>query len=485
MSAAKKMSKNKGSNAELKAKRKMKQSQEENHDDSFDDLNESEGYIPVEETQEIVENTSSKRKQESLWFDPDDKEVEMDISQVARLRKLRKNKEETTISGEEYQNRLQEFYQSQITNSTFYQWADKKIQEEEETSALDSILKTNTSIIEGTRKQSLPPEIIKLSKVAAIPHENRHNSVIQAIDFHKSKPTMITAGLDKTIKIFNIAKTFDSSKYELKPLKNIYLKNLPVVSAQFNCTQNEIVATGLKKYVLSFDLVKETFEKSAPSFITDRLEGKIKSFLISPDEKYIALYGHNQYLMMLSAKTKQLLYEFRLNSECSAVTFSSDSDQLFASTEDGDIYQWDLASRKIMDVFHDNGSLKTNCIDFSGDGNYLVTGNSVGIANLYQYNNITKNLKKTPIKEIENLTTSLDNTKFNPESEIIAVTSKWKRNAIRLVHLPSYTVFSNWPNMRTKLSFINRVQWSSDSKYLAIGNDLGNVIVYNFEHYNS
>jgi U3 small nucleolar RNA-associated protein 18 len=314
--------------------------------------------------------------------------------------------------------------------------------------------------------------------------ENKHKAVIQAIDFHKNNSTVLTAGLDKTLKLFNLAKSNESDKFELRPLKSLFVKNLPIVSAQFNCLNNEVIASGMKEYILSFDLAKETFERSSPSFITDRLQGKIKSCLVSPDEKYMAVYGHNQYLMMVHAKTKQLLYEFRLNSEISSCSFSQDQKYVFASTEDGSIYQWDLGTRKIVDFFQDSGSLKTNCIDFSQDGNYMISGNSVGMANLYEFNKMTKSLSKTPVKEIDNLTTSLDNVAFNPDSEIACITSKWKKNAIRLVHLPSFTVFSNWPNLRTKIGIISKVRWSKDSRYLAIGNDMGNLIVYNFEHYN-
>lgn len=430
-------------------------------------------------------NINQKRKPQQVWEDTDDKDVEVDLSKVARLRKLRKNKEETVVTGEEYQDRLKEYYSKTMTTSHFYDWVNKGVEttEKKEESYLDSILKTNVPIIEGSKTETLPSEIIKLSKAAVLPLESRHNCVIQAIDFHRNNETLLTSGLDKTIKIFNLSKVFETNKYELRPMKTLYTKNLPILTAKFNNSYNEILATGLKKYLLSFDLVKESFDKSSPSFITARLENKIKSFALSPDEQTIALFGHNQYVMMVSAKTKQLLYEFRLNSECSSVCFSPDSDYLFTSTEDGNIYQWDLNTRKIAEMFHDTGSFKTTCIDFSNDGNYLVAGNSAGIANIYGFNKLSKTIDKTLLKEIDNLTTSLDNVKFNPRGEIMAITSKWKRNAIRLVHVPTQTVFSNWPNFRTKLSYLNKVCFSGNSRYMALGNDIGNVIVYNFDHY--
>jgi len=440
--------------------------------------------IPIQ-TFDASASLNQKRKPVQAWEDPDDQEVEMDISSVARLRKLRKNQEETVITGEEYQDRLKEYYNNSIKTSHFYDWTSKKVEvaDTQGESYLDSLLKTNTSILESNKSQGLPRDILKLTRAAAIPLENRHSSVIQALDFHKNNETLLSAGLDKTIKIFNISKVLETNKFELRPVKSIFTKNLPILTAKFNGTYNEIIATGQRKYILGFDLVKETFEKSAPSFITARLQNKVKSFSLSHDDQTIAIYGHNQYMMMVSAKTKQLLFELRLNSEISACSFSPDDKYLFATTEDGSIYQWDLNMRRVVEVFHDQGSMKTTCVDFSQDGSFLASGNSTGIANLYSFNKMTRTLEKNVTKEVGNLTTSLDNVKFNPTGEMLAITSRWKRNAIRILHVPTQTVFSNWPNMRTKLSYINRVCFSDNSRYLAIGNDIGNVIVYNFEHF--
>mmetsp|Transcript_10103 Transcript_10103/g.8618 ORF Transcript_10103/g.8618 Transcript_10103/m.8618 type:complete len:115 (-) Transcript_10103:82-426(-) len=114
------------------------------------------------------------------------------------------------------------------------------------------------------------------------------------MDFYKDSQMLLTGAMDKTIKIFNLSRTFENSnKYELKPIKNISLTNLPILTAKFNPSNNEIIGTGLKKYILSFDLIKETFDKSAPSFITSRLDGRIKSFAKSSDDKLLAVYGHN------------------------------------------------------------------------------------------------------------------------------------------------------------------------------------------------
>lgn len=48
--------------------------------------------------------------------------------------------------------------------------------------------------------------------------------------------------------------------------------------------------------------------------------------------------------------------------------------------------------------------------------------------------------------------------------------SKWKKNSARIAHIPSYSVYQNWPNMKTNFGIISAVDFSLDNKFLALGN---------------
>ena len=61
--------------------------------------------------------------------------------------------------------------------------------------------------------------------------------------------------------------------------------------------------------------------------------------------------------------------------------------------------------------------------------------------------------------------------------------SKWEKEALRLVHIPTCTVFSNWPTTKTPLSYVFSLDFSPNSGYLAIGNDKGKVLLYRLRHY--
>lgn len=77
----------------------------------------------------------------------------MDISAVARLRKLRKNDEETTISGKEYQNRLQEFYNNKLYQNEFFRWGkqsnNQEYTQEETQFSLPDLINTDYQYFES------------------------------------------------------------------------------------------------------------------------------------------------------------------------------------------------------------------------------------------------------------------------------------------------------------------------------------------------
>jgi U3 small nucleolar RNA-associated protein 18 len=93
------------------------------------------------------------------------------------------------------------------------------------------------------------------------------------------------------------------------------------------------------------------------------------------------------------------------------------------------------------------------------------------------------NTERTPHKSIMNLTTSADNLCFNSTGDILAMSTKREKNGLKLLHVPSATVFSNWPTSKTPLKYVWSMDFSPGSKYLAVGNDHGKVLLYRLKHY--
>lgn len=67
--------------------------------------------------------------------------------------------------------------------------------------------------------------------------------------------------------------------------------------------------------------------------------------------------------------------------------------------------------------------------------------------------------KRKPLKVVENFTTEVEFMKFNHDAQLLVVCLSKSKNGLKLVHVPSLTVFSNWPLPRFSLQ--NRGAWIS------------------------
>jgi U3 small nucleolar RNA-associated protein 18 len=84
-----------------------------------------------------------------------------------------------------------------------------------------------------------------------------------------------------------------------------------------------------------------------------------------------------------------------------------------------------------------------------------------------------------------NLTTSITDLKFNPTSQMLAFCSKWKKNAVKIIHIPSFTVYQNFPGAAEGiLKYSFNLDFSRPSgEYLAMGNDEGKVHLWHMPYF--
>lgn len=90
---------------------------------------------------------------------------------------------------------------------------------------------------------------------------------------------------------------------------------------------------------------------------------------------------------------------------------------------------------------------------------------------------------RTPLKSVMNMTTSADFVKFSPDGQVLAMSTRREHNGLKLLHVPSRTVFSNWPTSKTPLKYVWGVDFSPGGGYLAVGNDRGKCLLYKLRHY--
>lgn len=100
--------------------------------------------------------------------------------------------------------------------------------------------------------------------------------------------------------------------------------------------------------------------------------------------------------------------------------------------ETAEIYEWDMHSRTCIRKFIDDGCLQGTSLAVSGNDQYLAAGSSSGVVNLYK---LPCNANPKPEKTILNLVTTVSNLNFNKDSDILAMASNQKNDAVKLVSM--------------------------------------------------
>ena len=143
--------------------------------------------------------------------------------------------------------------------------------------------------------------------------------------------------------------------------------------------------------------------------------------------------------------------------------------------------RWDIGSRKCIERFSNHDGTITSSLAHSGDT--LAAGAESGVVNIYSAS--THSAGTTPVRSIMNLPTVADSLQFNHDGQILAMSSRFSANCLKLLHVPSKTVFSNWPTSKTPLNFVFTMDFAPASRYLAIGNDKGKCLLYKLRSYHS
>uniref|UniRef100_A0A0D9X178 U3 small nucleolar RNA-associated protein 18 homolog n=1 Tax=Leersia perrieri TaxID=77586 RepID=A0A0D9X178_9ORYZ len=419
------------------------------------------------------------KERKPAWVDDEEEVTEVDISNVARLRKLRKEVDERVISGKEYEARLRGQH---AKLNRFADWADLDRKapnsgfsdnESDEEGGVDDILRNNDELVVKDNAKLLP-DMLGFSRLVDANAQEPSSGPVNSVQFHRNGQLMLVAGLDKHMRFFQI-----DGKRNPK-IQSIFIEDCPVYKAAFLPDGSEVILSGRRKFFYSFDLVKAAVSKIGP--LTGREEKSLEHFEISPDSKTIAFIGNEGYILLISSKTKQLIGTLKMNGNVRSLAFADGGNQLLSSGGDGHVYHWDLRTRKCIHKGTDEGSLAGISLCTSHDSSLFATGSTSGIVNVYKRDDFIGG-KRKPLKTIENLTTEIGEMKFNHDAQVLAISSRKERNGMRLVHVPSLTVFQNWPGPRFSLHYPRCLDFSPGSGFLSVGHAGGKVLLYKLHHY--
>lgn len=69
-----------------------------------------------------------------------------------------------------------------------------------------------------------------------------------------------------------------------------------------------------------------------------------------------------------------------------------------------------------------------------------------------------------PLRTLKNLVTAITSVDINNDNSLLVYASDDKMEAIRAVHLGTFTAFSNWPDKTDHMGYINSLSLSGDNR---------------------
>ncbi|MBA0561950.1 hypothetical protein Golob_018740, partial [Gossypium lobatum] len=457
-----------------------KQVKEKAHDVVAEDgsalffLDSSTNDVELSEESDYEQKTCKERK--AVWVDEEEERTVINIAKVNRLRKLRKEEDESVVSGSEYVSRLRAQH-AKLNPGT--EWAkldsglrndhgydDESSDEEKGVVAasgygngevIDDILRTNEDLVVKSRVKLLPG-LLEYSRLVDANAEEPSNGPINSVQFHRNAQLLLAAGLDRRIRFFQI-----DGKRNTK-IQSVFLEDCPIRKASFLPDGSQVIIAGRRKFFYCFDLVKAKVDKIGP--LVGREEKSLEVFEISPDSSTIAFLGNEGYILLVSSKTKELIGTLKMNGTVRSLAFAANGNQLLSSGGDGEVYHWDLRTRTCIHKAVDEGCINGTALCTSPNGRMFAAGSDSGIVNIYNRDEFLGG-KRKPIKTVENLTTKVDFMKFNSDAQILAICSTMKKNSLKLIHVPSFTVYSNWPPLNKNLQYPRCLDFSPGGGFMA------------------
>lgn len=406
------------------------------------------------------------------WQDDEDEDETIDLTSKPRTKKLRKTEDENEVDGSLYTSRLRSQFE-QIHGRP--SWANTEKSDSKDVDEDDNAdFLRNSKKMLSSMKEKLPKGVLDVTAVRDVNFAAPSKAVVQALEFHPRIAAAMTAGLDKTLRLFQV----DGKVNRL--LQSVHFPTLPIYSAAFSNGGAEIILSGRRKFFYVYDLQSGSIRKVDE--IQGRSEKSLEHMYVDPDSDMIAFTGRNGEIALVSNKTKQWAGTLKMNGAVNAISFLENKNKLLSSGRDGKVYLWDLRAQRCEHVFVDEGCISSTSLAVSKNDKYIACGSDTGIVNIYD-ESCLKVAHPTPLKAVGNLTTAVNNIKFHPDSQILGICSRSVKDGFRVVHIPSMTVFRNWPTGRTPLNYVNTFAFSPQGGYVSIGNDKGKSLLYRLNHY--
>ena len=369
---------------------------------------------------------------------------------------------------------------------------------------------TQLASLTPTTRKKLRPEIIDIHRTkdvgatqpvsldsflvfpfSVFANHSRFQSAITNLSFHPIHPLLLSSGPSSTLSLHHI------SPHSPNPnplLTSLHLSSTPLTTSLFHPpTGNKIYFSGRRRYFHAWDLDSGKVEKVSRVIGHGEVQRSMERFKLSPCGRWIGFVGSGRKgggtINVLDANTCQWISEVRVEGKGGVADFDwwGDGDGLALVGKGGEVVEWDGRERRVIARWVDEGAVGTTVVALGGGGGgsktlgtdrWMAIGSSSGIVNIYdrrKWSAESVPLRPQPVRVFDQLTTPTSHLEFSPDGQVLCIASRWKRDALRLIHLPSCTVYRNWPTTSTPLGRITAVIWSPSSDMMAVANEQGKI----------
>ena len=411
------------------------------------------------------------------------------------------------------------------------------------TKPLAELLRSADSLINTSRTSSsssfkLRPEVIDIHRLKDVTTSSP--SAITGLSFHDQFPILLaTAGPASTVYLHHV------SPQSLNPnplLTSLSLRKTPLHNVEFRParsqhhashpqTQNEDESTQIflssrRRYMHTWQLSSGRITRHTRPIYGDKAarasQRTLEAFRLSPCGRYIAFVGSSRkgggIINILDASTMQWLCACRVEGRGGISDFAwwSDGNGMAVLSKSGEVSEFSVEERRVLARWIDEGNVGPTTIVIGGrsgkrgglvgSDRWIATGSTSGVVNVYNRDawghspmeksgtattinasNAFIPVKPSPTRTFEQLTTPISSLTLSPDGQLLIIASRWKKDALRLIHLSSCTVYRNWPTAATPLGRVTSVaitRWGGEyhsragegrGLWVCIGNEKGKV----------
>lgn len=337
----------------------------------------------------------------------------------------------------------------------------------------DDVLKTSASLVTSV-KNKLRDGVLGIKRVRDLNRSTYSERKTTSIIFHPTSTVAICAGENGIANVYAV----DGKKNG--KLHSMGFENYQITSAVLVNGQ-ELILGGRKPFFHTYDLISgKSHQIKLPKAqnVTN-----LKSICLSPNGKYLASIGKLGELHLFDSNTKELLRTFKQEYQATSTSFTQDSKYLLAHSKSNEVTIFDIHASKPLHKWYDEGCVNGTTISICNG--LLATGSAQGAVNLYNLSSVFKEKYPTVVKSCLNLTTKITTTQFNPTSELLMFGSSEVAEAAKIVHVPSCSVYSNFPGTFSKIGQPAVVGFSPNSGYMAIGNNKSTIALFRLKNFSN